>query len=144
MKRMLWTTLLAGLVIAATGAKVAVAEENPNLVIRPIFASDSSGHYVGSAVGIVTFDTETGDWTLITRNRLPQSDANIYYPSIATSPVSNAPGPGRWIENAYSWDYVWSVDGVIEASGTVSPEWLDTINQLLADRSIFVLVTNSI
>jgi len=137
--------LLAGLVIAAIGAKVAVAEGDPTIVTRPIFASDSSGHYVGPAVGIVTFDTETGDWTVSTRNRLPQSDFNYYYPALSISPVVAVPGYGRWVQEAYFWaGYMVSVDGVVEASGTVEAWELDLINEALANRGIFLLATNSI
>lgn len=142
MKRILWTTVLAGLLIAATGANVAVAEGNQRIVIRPIFASDILVREVGPAVGIVTFDTETGDWTVTTRNRLPQADYDIYSPSISTSPVSTLPRSGRRVEAAYTWAIVTSVDGVIAASGTVTPEVLDLINQALADGGIFLLGTN--
>lgn len=145
MKRILWTTLFAGLVLAATGSNVAVAQGGPSIVTRPIFASDASGHYVGPAVGIVTFNTETGDWTVSTRNRLPQSDFNYYYPALSTSPVLVVPGPGRWVQDSYYWaGYFVSVDGVVEASGTVGPDELEFMNQALAARGIFILATNSI
>jgi hypothetical protein len=103
----------------------------------------ASGSF-GPAVGIVTFDTETGDWTVITRNRLPHADANIYYPSISTSPASTYPGVGRWVQETYPWDYVWSVDGRIEATGTVDSEELARSNEALANGGIFVLATNFI
>ena len=144
MRRVLWTTLLTGLMMAATGSTVAVADGNPRIVIRPIFASDISGQEVGPAVGLVTFNTETGDWTVSTRDRLPLSDANIYYPSISLSQPSTLPGYGRFVQDSYFWVHLMSVDGVIEASGTVTPWELDLINQALANRGVFLLATNSI
>jgi len=123
---------------------VAVAEGQPSIVIRPIFASDFLVQHVGPAVGIVTFNTETGDWTVRTRNRLPASDFDYYGPSISTSPASTFPRYGRWVQDAYTWDWVVSVGGVVNASGTVTPEERDLINQALANGGIFLLGTNSI
>jgi len=146
MKRTFWTTVLAGLVIAAASAKVAVAQGNPTIVIRPIFASDATGQYVGPAVGIVTFNTETGDWTLSTRDRLPSSDYDLYYLAISTSTIQTFPHVGRWVGDSYGLTAgaLQSVDGVIEASGTVDPLELDLFNQAIADHGIFMLLTNSI
>jgi hypothetical protein len=144
MKRLLWTTLLAGLALALTTSRVAIAQGGEHIVVRPIFASDISGEDVGRAVGIMTFNTETGDWAISTRGRLPSTDANIYYPAISLGPATALPRFGRWVEEAFYWTNVVSVDGVINASGTVDASQLETINQALADGGIFILVTNSI
>jgi hypothetical protein len=143
MNRKLFMALLAAVAISTIGTGAAAAQGNAT-VTRPIFASDASGHTIGPAVGIVTFNTETGDWTLSTRDRLPQSDANIYYLAISTSPVSTEPKVGRWVEDCFWWTYLWSVNGAIEASGTVEPWQLDLINDALENHGIFLLPTNSI
>lgn len=144
MKRMLWTTLLVGLALTLSASRVATAKGDERIVVRPIFASDMNGEYVGPAVGMVTFNTETGDWTVSTRDRLPYTDVNLYYPAISVGPPSHWPGYGRYVEDAFFWTYFYAVNGVINESGTVEPWQLEIINQAFEDGGIFLLMTNSI
>jgi hypothetical protein len=136
---MVVVALLAGVLISTIGVTVAAGERNPVLT-RVIFGSDLEGCWLGPAAGIITFDTETGDWTVTTHAPLPPSDANLYFPSITLSAPQGRDAGCAVI----SFGTVRSVDGRIEASGTVPEEAISEIMFLLEDRSVFVLTTNSI
>jgi len=153
MKRMIVVALLAGVLISTIGVTMAAGERNPVLT-RVIFGSDERGCWIGPAVGIITFDTETGEWTITTHAPLPRTDVDLYHLAITVSaPHGRYITPDTEYGCAASLATVYSVDGRIEASGTLSDifqdpqdlqDYIDIIIQLLEDRAVFVLTTNSI
>jgi hypothetical protein len=146
MKRILVIALLAGVLISTIGVTMAVGEENPTIT-RAIFGGPPSeaGVSVKVALGIVTLNFQTGEWTLTTYAPLPSTDANLYYAGITLStPLA---GQGGRYANGVSEFVGWinSVDGRIVASGTINDLGLLTeIEILLEGGSVFVLMPNDV
>src|SRR5512139_588067 len=86
MKRILVIALLAGVLISTIGVTMAVGQVNPTIT-RAIFGGEPSaaGASVKAAVGIVTLNFQTGDWTLTTYAPLPSTDNNLYRAGITLS-----------------------------------------------------------
>ncbi len=143
MKRILVIALLAGVLISTIGVTMAVGQGNPTIT-RPIFACPFEGGLIGRAVGIITLNTETGEWTLTTEGPLHYTDADLYTLGITLSaPLVSL--HGRWAIDYFSWgDTVYSVDGRIEASGTVTPDIVSAIQLCLEDGAVFILLANSV
>ncbi len=141
MKRILVLVVLAALLISAVGVTTAAAEK-PTTITRRVCGSDTlAGTFVGPAVGIVTFNTTDGRWTITTYGPLPSADGNLYQLAITTS----APH-GRWATDSISLTapIIESVDGRIETSGQIDPAKLSEVNQCIADGGVFLLWPNDV
>lgn len=136
MKRKLVILVLAVLLLSMVGATIAKPTEKTKVV----WGMDESGNMLGGGFGVVTFDTNSGAWSVTTRGRTLDTDVGIYYFGITTSkPVKGIAPDMTPIETLYD------ADGYIDVSGTVSDTaLLSEINQNIANGGVFYLGANSV
>ncbi len=139
MKRKLVILVLAVLLLSMVGATMAEPIERT----WPVWGMDRDGNMMRGAFGVVTFNTQSGAWSLTTYGRTLYTDVGIYYFGITTSkPVIGIDPVVTYILSPIDDD---DLDGHIDLSGTVSDSTLlSEINMNIANGGVFFLGTNSV
>lgn len=137
MKRKLVILVLAVLLLSMVGTTMA----EPIKRTTAVWGMDAGGNMMGAGFGLVTFDTQSGAWSLTTFGRPLYTDVGIYYFGITTS----KPVRGIVPESTYIVSPLYDDDGDIDLSDTVSDNLLlSEINQNIANGGVFFLGTNSV
>ena len=136
MKRKLAILVLAVLLLSMVGVTMA----NPIERTTVLWGMDGYGNMLGPGFGVVTFNTESGAWSLTLRGRTLWTD-NTYAFDITTS---KPPVRGFFPEHIHITDFTLNEADGPDYSGTVSdPLRLSEINQNIANGGVFLLEANS-
>lgn len=134
MKRKLVILVLATLLLSMVGVTMAKPIEQTTV----LWGMTADGEILGGGFGIVTFNTQSGEWSLTTIGRTLDTDTYYYFGITTSKPVKGVdPAPGHTfivlLKDTDGPDY----------SGTVSDPLLSIINENIANGGVFLLEANS-
>lgn len=134
MKRALVIAVLAVLVVSTVCATAAVAKSTTvSGNVYPV-----RGYTVGAVLqGLrVTFDTQSGAWTIKTTKALPSAFQGRYYLAVSSSPpVSN-----QWTSAPIIATVVARAGGKIDQSGKGTTASLSDVDQAITNGGVFLLI----
>ncbi len=147
MKRILVIAVLTVLLMSTVSMTAAAAEQN-KVVTRPVFIEGGwtpDGHPLGPAVGTVTFNTETGAWTVKAYSPLLGGASTGFF-TLRVS-IAAPTTPGRFVDDGAEIAHVPALPdgatGKILQSGTLNPitgsSDLTAINTCIANGGVFTL-----